>query len=226
MDKLDSREFVYIYSTYGSFGQHAAKVPLFVVGDKLLSPKEAIAAGIVAEKKEDQHSNKNYHFKRYYTLQKEVDGVVVVECYASSRHEYPKPPEVFGKVSVAGYDDVWVINSKWVVSKCAKGLWFGNGISTLEAYEESKKLEEKRQAEKLEIERKKQEAPQIKLTVTPNGILVTGDTFHHREAIKIAAKACGGYAKWNGQNWIVTGTQANFADKLRELLPSKASLTS
>jgi hypothetical protein len=223
---LSAGEFEYAYSTYGSFGQHGARVPVFIVDGKILTPKQALAEGVVSEKVKDQHSRKNLHYYRIYSLRKPVDGVVVFRCGASSSKERYENPEVFGNVKVSTLDeDHWIVNGEWVVNKCVRGLWQGKGLQTLKEYDERRRIRERIEAEKAEVERRRREAPQIKITPTKNGIMLTGDTYHHREAVKVAAKSCGGYARWDGKNWIAQNVELeSFIKKLKELLPSKATL--
>jgi hypothetical protein len=225
---VDSGEFEFVYSTYGSYGQHTARVPLFIVGGRILTPKQALAEGFVKEEVKDQHSRKNLHYRRIYSLLRPVDGVVVFKCSASSSREAAEDPEVYGGVSVSTLDEKhWIVNGEWVVDKCVRELWRGKGLQARGEFEEREELKRRIEAEKMEAEKRRMMTPQIKATATKNGIILTGDTYHHREAIKTAAKSCGGYAKWDGRAWIVQGVEAqSFIKKLKELLPSKATILS
>jgi len=214
------------YSTFGNFGQHGAKHPLFVVGNKLLTADEAVEKGIAKVQVFDRHSNKNLYYKREYEVVKKVDAIIQVSCYASSRRHESQIQVLQGDVKIDDWlsDGIklgWVItvgDKRYTVPSCIRGT--KPRIADYDTWLAKRRLWK-------EAEEKAKNAPYLTIHILGSNLVIKGDTFHHREAIKLAARALGTRATWDpyGKAWVVKGISLNdFLPKLEEQLPSAAKI--
>ncbi|MEM4497578.1 MAG: hypothetical protein QW692_01990 [Nitrososphaerota archaeon] len=213
------------YDTWGTCGQHHVQHPLFLVGGRLLTADEAVAENICTVEIQDHHSRRNAHFYRVYTLIGEADAVIVFECAASSSHHRSDIKVVYGNAEITedivdGEREGYIINKTWFLATCQRGakpriLLYSQVLQSRKIAEEKKKLR------MMEEERKKI-APRININMADGQLIVSGETFYIRDAIKVAAAAAGGKASWNAmkKSWIISNADKNaFVSKLQELVP-------
>lgn len=213
------------YSTYGTYGQHTTQHPLFMLGIKLLTADEAVAEGICTVEIQDNHSRKNVHYKRTYKLVKPVDAIIIFTCYASSsRHEH-NIKVVFGSAEIQvdvedGEEKGYVINKKWFLANCQATVK-PKIIPYIQVLQQREIKRQKEQLKAMEEERKKT-MPRITVNTVDNKLIISGETYYIREAIKVVAGILGSKAMWDQAKkaWIIASVDKNvFTTKLQELVP-------
>lgn len=222
--------FEMYYDTWGSFGQHRAQHVLFVINNELINESRAVELGIATVDIRDAHSRKNLHYNRIYKLVKDVDGIIYVTCHASSsRHE---------SNVIVGFDKTNSIKVEQRESKyckylikvkdkgyCLEGCFAGKDVhvESAEVALEKERIELEKERLKAEIERRKREEPQLILKLDNGDLLISGDTYQHKETIKLVAKALGTQAIWDHatKSWRIKNCiyTTAVAQKLREFIP-------